>query len=70
MIFVRDYYRKSQTTFDYVVFFCVIIAAVLIIGQYVRNTLAGKWRDAADSIGKGGVYSSGRTQVTETIENQ
>jgi Flp pilus assembly pilin Flp len=70
-MFIANRRKKGQPLIEYVVLFCVIIAAVLLIGNYVRNSLAGRWRDAGDSVGAGAVFSLGNTTVvTNTAENR
>lgn len=42
---------------DYVIFLAIIIATLLVMGYYMRNSLAQKHREAADAFGTGEVYS-------------
>ena len=48
--------KKGQSILDYVIFLTVVIAALLIIGLYVRNSLSGKIREGADVFGQGETY--------------
>lgn len=48
--------KAAQGTLDHLVFLCLIITALLIMGNYIRNSLSGKWREAADTFGKSEVY--------------
>lgn len=41
---------------DYVVFLTVIIAALILMGVYIRNSLSGKLREGADVFGRGETY--------------
>ena len=49
--------QKGQSIIDYVVTFAVIVAALIIMGYYIRNSLSGRMRSAADSIGQGETYT-------------
>lgn len=42
---------------DYVIFLAIIIATLLVMGYYMRNSLAQKHREAADTFGTGEVYA-------------
>lgn len=48
--------NRAQTIIEYVALFCLVVAALLIMGYYLRNTFSGKFREAADSVGGGEVY--------------
>ena len=67
--------RKAQGVLEYIVVFIVIVAVILIMGRYLRNSLSGKMREGADVFGKGEVYVPNVTGVanhtikTETITN-
>ena len=52
-----NYPRHGQSLLDYVLFLTIIIATLLIIGYYVRNSFSGKYREAAETFGAGEVYS-------------
>jgi len=41
---------------DYIFLFTIVVAALLIMGYYVRNSISGKYRDAADVFGQGEMY--------------
>lgn len=70
-------YKRGQSMLDYVLFLTIIIATLLIMGYYIRNSLSGKYREAADTFGTGEVYSPQelspgvpnpeRTNVTEGV---
>ena len=47
---------KAQSTLDYLFMLIIVIAALLIMGYYIRNALSGKHRDAADVVGQGEIY--------------
>jgi hypothetical protein len=51
-----SYIIKGQSMIDYVIFLTIIIATLLIMGYYIRNSLSAKHREAADEIGTGEVY--------------
>ena len=48
--------KNRQAMLDYVIFLTIIIATLLVMGYYIRNSLAAKHRDAADTFGTGEVY--------------
>lgn len=48
--------RKGQSLLDYILLFTIVVAVILIMGYYVRNSLSGKYREAADVFGQGEVY--------------
>lgn len=62
--------KCGQAILDYVILLAVVIAALLIMGYYIRNSLSAKLREGADTIGQGEVYRPGNTTVTTTVENQ
>ncbi len=48
--------RRGQSMIDYVILTAIVIAVLLIMGYYVRNSLCGKFRESADVFGGGEVY--------------
>ena len=46
----------GQSVFDYVLLFTIVVAALLIMGYYIKNSLSGKYRDTADVFGQGENY--------------
>ncbi len=58
--------KKAQGIIDFVVLLLIVIAALLIMGYYVRNTISGKLREGGDTIGQGEVY---RPWVTSEDSN-
>ena len=54
---------RSQAILDYVILLAVIIAALLIMSYYIRNSISAKLREGADVIGQGEVYSPGSTMI-------
>jgi hypothetical protein len=57
--------KHAQSILDYIVLLVIIIAALLIMSYYIRNSLSGKMRESADVFGGGEVYDPGDTAVTE-----
>jgi len=47
---------SGQGVLDYILVFTIVIAALLIMGYYIRNGLSGKYRETADVFGQGEVY--------------
>ena len=63
--------KKSQSMLDYVFLLAILVASLLIMGYYIRNSLSGKFREAADVFGKGELYKPfGETSVSELKENR
>ena len=56
--------KKSQTILDYVILSIVVIAGLMALVPFLRNTLSGKMREGADVFGQGEVYNSASTVVT------
>ncbi len=52
----ENHLKSAQGTLDHIIFLCLIITALLVMGNYIRNSLSGKWRETADTFGKGEVY--------------
>jgi uncharacterized protein (UPF0333 family) len=48
--------RKGQGILDYILLLTIVVAALLIMGYYIRNSLSGKYREAADVFGQGETY--------------
>lgn len=62
--------KKGQSLLEYAVLFAAIIAVIILMGRYMRNSLSGKFRETADSIGQGEVYKPfGGTNITGSVEN-
>jgi len=63
--------KKGQGILDFTMLLLIVIAAVLIMGYYVRNSISGKLRESADTIGQGEVFRPGATTESQnTIINQ
>ncbi len=56
--------KKAQAILDFVMLLLIVIAALGTMGYYIRNTLSGKMREGADSIGQGEVFRPGSTNTT------
>lgn len=56
--------KNSQSAVDYLVFLTIIVATLVVMGYYIRNSLAQKHREAADAFGTGEVYSPNIPGVT------
>jgi uncharacterized protein (UPF0333 family) len=60
--------KYAQTILEYVILLAIVIAAIVILGYYLRNSFSGKFREAADVFGQGEVYEPfGRTHVEESV---
>jgi hypothetical protein len=51
-----NYCHRAQAIFDYVFLLLIIVAILLLMGYYIRNSLAGKFREGADVFGGGETY--------------
>lgn len=49
-------FKKGFTFLEYVVLIIMVIAAFLAMQIFMKRTLMGKWKDAADSFGFGRQY--------------
>jgi Flp pilus assembly pilin Flp len=55
--------RKSltgQSILDYTLLFAIVVAALLIMGYYIRNSISGKYRDTGDTFAGGEQYIPGQ----------
>lgn len=62
---------NGQSILDYVILLGVVIVALLIMGYYIRNSISGKLREGADTIGRGEVYGPGTTKIIKnSVQNK
>jgi hypothetical protein len=59
--------KIAQSILDYVILLLVVITALMVMGHYVRNSLSGRIREGADTIGQGRIYSNESTQINGNI---
>ena len=57
--------KKYQSILEYIVLIAVCVLALISMFAYIRNSISGKWRQAADVFGQGEVYSSQNTIRSE-----
>jgi len=50
----------GQSLLEYVLIFAIVVAALLIMGYYIRNGLSGKYRDTSDVFGQSENYIVGQ----------
>lgn len=65
-------YRKAQSILDYVFLVAIIIVVLLIMRYYIKNSIAGKWREVGEAISQGEAYRpdvSGQSHPTDVIKN-
>ncbi len=63
--------KRGQIILDYVVLLLIVIAVLLIMGYYIRNSIAGKIRDGANVFGQGETYRPWKSSEPQnTITNQ
>lgn len=43
--------RKGQSTLEYTIIIAVVVAAILVMQNYVKRAVQGRARDASDDIG-------------------
>ena len=62
---------NGQGILEYLVLLIIIIASLVIMRYYLRNTASSKLREGSDSIGQGETYRPGSTKIIKnTVENQ
>jgi hypothetical protein len=49
--------KKAQMIVGYLLLFVIVVAALVVMGNYVRNSMSGKIRQAGDSFGGGAQYN-------------
>ncbi|MFC1704660.1 hypothetical protein ACFL1E_07800 [Candidatus Omnitrophota bacterium] len=64
----RESTRYAQTMIDYIILLVIVVATLLVMGYYMRNSIAGKWRRTSEQYGKGEVYAPQITAEKSTIE--
>ena len=65
--------KNAQAILEYTILLIIIIASLLVMRYYLRNTLSGKMREGADSIGQAevyGPYNASTMITTDTLKNQ
>ena len=60
-------YKKTQTMIGYTMLFAALVAAIIMLSTYFRNSVGGRWRDTGDVFGGGEVYDpyDGDTSVSD-----
>jgi len=48
--------RKAQNIVEYAMLIGIVVAALIAMSVYFRNSVAGKWRESADTFGHGRLY--------------
>ena len=62
----KDYKkRKAQSFMEYTVLFCCIVAALIAMQIYIKRSIQGRLRNAADEIGE--QYSAKTTNSDTTV---
>lgn len=51
--------RSAQSITGFVMIFVIVIATLLVMSKYVRNSMSNKVRQAGDSLGGGAQYDPG-----------
>jgi hypothetical protein len=51
--------KRAQMIVGYLLLFVIVIAALMVMGSYIRNSMSGKIRQAGDSFGGGEQYDPG-----------
>ncbi|MBI4982891.1 MAG: hypothetical protein HZC15_07175 [Candidatus Omnitrophica bacterium] len=62
--------NKAQSIIEFAVVFAVIVAAIIIMGQYIKNALSSKIRDTADTFGQGESFEPDKTTVDSQLKNE
>ena len=50
---------KGQIVVGYALVFIIVVAALMVMGAYIRNSMSAKIRATGDSIGSGEQYDPG-----------
>lgn len=48
--------KDAQAILDYVLLLSIVVVVLFIMGIFIRNSISGKTRDAADVFGGGELY--------------
>ena len=49
--------KKAQMIVGYLLLFVIIVAVLMLMGSYIRNSMSGKIRQAGDTFGGGAQYN-------------
>ncbi|MCA9409508.1 MAG: hypothetical protein KC733_12515, partial [Candidatus Omnitrophica bacterium] len=50
------YYKKAQSTLEYITFIVFILGALLVFQKYIARSLVGRWKTAGDGLGSERIY--------------
>lgn len=59
--------RPGQSTIEYLVFFSIIVAALIAMQVYIKRGMQGKIRGYAEQLTQDSAYSPGATNSLSTI---
>ena len=59
--------KNAQSTIEYVVFTCIIVAVLFAMQVYIKRSLQGKLRDNVDQVSNGLAYSPQATNSSSTL---
>jgi Flp pilus assembly pilin Flp len=55
--------KTASLSLEYAILIAVVVAALVGMSAYVKRTISGKWREAADTFGFGRQYDAYGTVV-------
>lgn len=65
----KTYKQKAQSTLEYGAVVACIVAALIGMQIYIKRSIQGRLRDAADEIGEQYSARTTRSSLTQTISN-
>ncbi len=68
-IAARIYRRKAQSALEYAMVVICIAGALIAMQKYIKRSMQGKLRDAADQVGEQYSAQTTKSKLTQTITN-
>ncbi|MFA5357036.1 MAG: hypothetical protein WC301_06540 [Candidatus Omnitrophota bacterium] len=65
----KRYHNRAQSTVEYAMLIACIAAALIAMQIYVKRSIQGRAKDAADQIGEQYSSKTTRSSLTQTITN-
>ena len=60
----RDHH--GQSWIEYALVIAAVVAALVVMQRYLKASVMGRWRQAADTFGGGQQFEPGKSQVATT----
>ena len=68
-IAARIYRRKAQSALEYAMVVICIAGALIAMHKYIKRSMQGRLRDAADQVGEQYSAQTTKSKLTQTITN-